>query len=129
MPLHRRPVGRRSFARWPTGLPLARLALRSPNRHQRIRPIDFHLDLSDPSRRQRNPGRFAIILPMNTSIGFRVAAASALIALDGEIPPDIPWILRVDGHTDKKPVSGAGSGAEEGAAAEVGHGAKVGGWA
>ena len=34
--------------------------------------------------------------------------ASALIELDGEIPPDIPWILRVDGHTDKKPVSGAG---------------------
>jgi len=34
--------------------------------------------------------------------------ASALIALDGEIPPDIPWILRVDGHTDKKPVTGTG---------------------
>ena len=34
--------------------------------------------------------------------------ASALIELDGEIPPDIPWILRVDGHTDKKPVTGTG---------------------
>ena len=34
--------------------------------------------------------------------------ASALVQLDGEIPPDIPWILRVDGHTDKKPLSGAG---------------------
>ena len=34
--------------------------------------------------------------------------ASALVQLDGEIPPDIPWILRVDGHTDKKPLSGSG---------------------
>lgn len=34
--------------------------------------------------------------------------ASALIELDGQIPPDIPWILRVDGHTDKKPVTGTG---------------------
>jgi len=34
--------------------------------------------------------------------------ASALVQLDGEIPPDIPWILRVDGHTDKKPLSGTG---------------------
>jgi chemotaxis protein MotB len=34
--------------------------------------------------------------------------AAALVQLDGEIPPDIPWILRVDGHTDKKPLSGAG---------------------
>ena len=34
--------------------------------------------------------------------------AAALIQLDAEIPPDIPWILRVDGHTDKKPLSGTG---------------------
>ncbi|ACK51098.1 OmpA/MotB domain protein [Methylocella silvestris BL2] len=30
--------------------------------------------------------------------------ASALIELEHEIPPDIPWIIRVDGHTDKKPI-------------------------
>src|SRR5271165_2385127 len=30
--------------------------------------------------------------------------ASALIELEHEIPPDIPWIVRVDGHTDKKPI-------------------------
>jgi chemotaxis protein MotB len=24
------------------------------------------------------------------------------------IPPDIPWVLRVDGHTDKRPLSGTG---------------------
>jgi chemotaxis protein MotB len=34
--------------------------------------------------------------------------ASALIDLDKEIPPDIPWIIRVDGHTDKRPLSGLG---------------------
>ena len=32
--------------------------------------------------------------------------ASAVNELDREIPPEIPWILRVDGHTDKRPLSG-----------------------
>jgi chemotaxis protein MotB len=32
--------------------------------------------------------------------------ASAIVALEGEIPPDIPWVLRVDGHTDVRPVLG-----------------------
>ncbi len=30
--------------------------------------------------------------------------ASAVIELDKEIPPEIPWVLRVDGHTDKRPI-------------------------
>ena len=30
--------------------------------------------------------------------------ASTLIAITGEIPPDIDWILRIDGHTDKRPI-------------------------
>ena len=34
--------------------------------------------------------------------------ASAVLDLEREIPPDIPWILRVDGHTDSKPITGAG---------------------
>jgi chemotaxis protein MotB len=34
--------------------------------------------------------------------------AAALITLDREIPGDLSWILRVDGHTDKRPLSGAG---------------------
>ncbi len=34
--------------------------------------------------------------------------AAAVIDLEREIPPEIPWILRIDGHTDKHPVSGAG---------------------
>ena len=29
-----------------------------------------------------------------------------MLNLEREIPPDIPWILRIDGHTDNKPVSG-----------------------
>lgn len=33
--------------------------------------------------------------------------ASAIIELNHEIPPEIPWILRVDGHTDKRPIQSA----------------------
>lgn len=35
--------------------------------------------------------------------------ADALMELTEEIPPDIPWVLRVDGHTDRRPLSGAGA--------------------
>ncbi len=31
--------------------------------------------------------------------------ASALIELMGKIPKDIPWVLRVDGHTDVRPIA------------------------
>src|SRR5690606_2349899 len=34
--------------------------------------------------------------------------AAALIELEGQIPPEINWVLRVDGHTDSRPLSGAG---------------------
>jgi chemotaxis protein MotB len=34
--------------------------------------------------------------------------AAAILDLEREIPPDIPWILRVDGHTDNRPISGTG---------------------
>jgi len=30
--------------------------------------------------------------------------AAAVSDLEKEIPPEIPWILRIDGHTDKKPL-------------------------
>jgi chemotaxis protein MotB len=30
--------------------------------------------------------------------------ANALKEIAKEIPPDIPWVLRVDGHTDKRPI-------------------------
>ena len=33
--------------------------------------------------------------------------AAAIIELQNEIPPEINWVLRVDGHTDNVPVSGA----------------------
>ena len=31
--------------------------------------------------------------------------ASAIIDLEREIPPEIPWLMRVDGHTDKRPIT------------------------
>ena len=31
--------------------------------------------------------------------------ATAIVDLSREIPPDLPWILRVDGHTDKRPIT------------------------
>lgn len=34
--------------------------------------------------------------------------AAAIIDLQKEIPPEINWVLRVDGHTDDRPLSGAG---------------------
>lgn len=34
--------------------------------------------------------------------------ADALLQLKKEIPPDIDWVLRVDGHTDDVPLSGSG---------------------
>ena len=32
--------------------------------------------------------------------------ANALLELNQEIPAEIPWVLRVDGHTDKRPITG-----------------------
>lgn len=32
--------------------------------------------------------------------------AAALADLEREIPPDIPWVARIDGHTDKRPIAG-----------------------
>jgi chemotaxis protein MotB len=34
--------------------------------------------------------------------------AGALTQLDGQIPADIPWVLRVDGHTDVRPIAPGG---------------------
>jgi chemotaxis protein MotB len=33
--------------------------------------------------------------------------AAALVQLEREIPPEIPWVMRVDGHTDKRPIQSA----------------------
>lgn len=33
--------------------------------------------------------------------------ASAILELAADIPPDIPWVLRVDGHTDDRPIATA----------------------
>jgi len=34
----------------------------------------------------------------------RVELANAIVGLEGQIPADIPWVLRVDGHTDVRPI-------------------------
>ncbi len=34
--------------------------------------------------------------------------AQAILELEGEIPDEINWVLRVDGHTDNRPLSGTG---------------------
>lgn len=33
------------------------------------------------------------------------ALADAILQLEAEIPPDINWVLRIDGHTDVRPIS------------------------
>jgi len=38
--------------------------------------------------------------------------ADAIIELQKEIPPEINWVLRVDGHTDNRPLSGTGKYAD-----------------
>jgi chemotaxis protein MotB len=43
--------------------------------------------------------------------GLRQVAAAAR-ELEAEIPGDIAWVLRVDGHTDRRPLSGAGEFAD-----------------
>ena len=35
------------------------------------------------------------------------ALAAAILQLEQEIPPDINWVLRIDGHTDSRPISNA----------------------
>ena len=34
--------------------------------------------------------------------------ASAIVDLSKEIPTDIPWVLQINGHTDKQPITGGG---------------------
>ncbi|MCB1496122.1 MAG: peptidoglycan -binding protein [Bauldia sp.] len=34
--------------------------------------------------------------------------AAAIVELNQEIPEDIPWVLRIDGHTDKRPITSSG---------------------
>ncbi len=45
----------------------------------------------------------AVLLPEGRNELDQVA--SALIDLDRQIPADIPWVLRVDGHTDARPIT------------------------
>ena len=46
-------------------------------------------ELTDPARAQLDP------------------VITALKAISQKIPPDINWVLRIDGHTDRRPISNA----------------------
>lgn len=43
-----------------------------------------------------------------TGLGELDKLAELLKNLEREIPPDLAWVARIDGHTDKRPLSGAG---------------------
>ena len=49
-----------------------------------------------------DPGSAALTPDAKTRLA---PVAQALKAIAGKIPDDIPWILRVDGHTDKRPIN------------------------
>src|SRR3990170_11933 len=49
------------------------------------------------------PGGQAILRPEASGEIDRIA--SALIELEKQVPPDIPWVIRVDGHTDQRPIN------------------------
>ena len=49
-----------------------------------------------------NPGQAAVDPKGRADLD---TLAAALIQLEREIPPDIPWVMRVDGHTDTKPIN------------------------
>jgi chemotaxis protein MotB len=51
------------------------------------------------------PAGQAVLRPEAAGELDRIAAA--LVELDRQIPPDINWILRVDGHTDQRPIATA----------------------
>jgi chemotaxis protein MotB len=50
------------------------------------------------------PGQAAV---EDAGLGELQALAQAILQLEQEIPPEIKWVLRIDGHTDKRPISNA----------------------
>ncbi|MBF9198072.1 peptidoglycan -binding protein [Microvirga terrestris] len=51
------------------------------------------------------PGGQAFLRPEASGELDRIA--SALVELERQVPPDIPWVIRVDGHTDQRPINTA----------------------
>jgi chemotaxis protein MotB len=51
------------------------------------------------------PGGQAVLRPEASGEMDRIA--TALLELERQIPPDIPWVIRVDGHTDNRPIATA----------------------
>ena len=100
--------GGRGTGALPLGVlrPAARGAGRARGRADRRRPLrvllrsavraGFGRRSSEPARR-RSPG-----------------SPSILVEVADDIPPDIDWIIRVDGHTDDQQLSGQGNSATTG---------------
>ena len=63
-----------------------------------LRHLDPHSVFFDPGQAELKPEG----MPELDKV------ASAMREIIANIPPDIPWVLRVDGHTDKRPLSGTG---------------------
>ena len=72
-----------------------RLAPRHPRRRRPLRVRILGAVRIRQGRSERRPGRQSLD-----------SLAAAVLDLEREIPPDIPWILRIDGHTDSKAISG-----------------------
>ena len=58
--------------------------------------------LANPARGVRAPGAAEWLATVQAALD---SLASAIKQLETEIPPDINWVLRVDGHTDKRPIN------------------------
>ena len=89
------------LARYPLGLlrPPARDPRQPPRHPHRRRPLRVPVGGALRCR----PGRAA-------ARGGRAELdklATALTELERQIPPDIAWVLRVDGHTDERPIASA----------------------
>ena len=88
----------------PLPLRLLRPPARDPRgprrRPRRRRPLRLPVRSAVRSR----PGRRST--PEGTD-GARKARAARSTSSQREIPPDINWVLRIDGHTDKRPITNA----------------------
>ena len=72
-----------------------------------VAPAKTRAQISERTLRKdpwwRAPTITAVLLPEGRAELDKVA--SALIDLDKQIPSEIAWVLRVDGHTDARPIT------------------------
>ena len=90
----------------PVALPLRLLrpAARNPRRPRRRPRRRRPLRLPVRSAVRRRPGRRS---RPKACTELAQARRAPSMQLETEIPPDVNWVLRIDGHTDKRPISNA----------------------